>query len=225
MCFSRRDRRRVEARDFLARLEVDDGEAVIVRQLDEDARGRSIRRALERHRPDAGGHRQLPRDRFRRLIDHRDHAAGNRSRHDVLAVGRDVDVVDRALHRDRLRAGERDGVDHVHGARRLRDAHVDTLAIVRDRDVVRAAAQLHARDDRERRRIDGVECVQRFVGEIDPRAVWRAVTPCGTSMSWMTPTTLLVAGSIKWMLSPAALVWMMRATLVAARVRRPSWRR
>ena len=41
------------------------------------------------------------------------------------------------------------------------------------------------------------------------------VTPCGTSMSLITSTTLLVAGSIRWMLSPAALVWMMRATDVA----------
>src|SRR5690349_11481346 len=68
------DRRRFESRDLLALLEVDDGDAVVIGQLDEDTRRRSVRGLLERHRPDPGRHLQLPCNLFRGLIDHRDHA-------------------------------------------------------------------------------------------------------------------------------------------------------
>src|SRR6185436_4842789 len=40
--------------------------------------------------------------------------------------------------------------------------------------------------------------------------------PWFTSMPSITPTTLLVAGSMMWTLSPALLVWMIRTLLPAA---------
>src|SRR5215218_41248 len=43
-----------------------------------------------------------------------------------------------------------------------------------------------------------------------------APAPCPASMSLISPTTLLVAGSMMWTLSPALLVWMIRTLLCAA---------
>src|SRR5687767_2719715 len=73
------------------------------------------------------------------------------------------------------------------------------------------------------RPLKGTRAITANVDASTTSTVWRAslvkysrvpsgadVTPCGTSMSWMTPAIVLVAGSIRWMLSPAALVWMMR---------------
>ena len=74
-------------------------------------------------------------------VDDVDRLAGNRSGDDVLAVGRDVGVVDRALGRNRLDALQRRRVDDVDAARRLDDPDVDAPAVLADGHVVRMAAQ------------------------------------------------------------------------------------
>ena len=42
------------------------------------------------------------------------------------------------------------------------------------------------------------------------------VTPCGASRSFTVRTTLFVAGSMNWAVSPAALVWMTRTEPAAS---------
>jgi hypothetical protein len=69
----------VDAPHFFLRVEIDHGEAVIVRQLNVDIFRGAISLGVERHRPYARTGRQLPRNGLRRLIDHRQHASRDRA--------------------------------------------------------------------------------------------------------------------------------------------------
>ena len=70
----------------------------------------------------------------------------------------------------------------------------------------------------ERLRVDDVERALGFVADVDAAAVGRDRRRRGsTSIPVITPTTLLVAGSMTWTLSPALLVWMIRTFLSDAR--------
>ena len=75
------------------------------------------------------------------------------------------------------------------------------------------AAQRDALDDLERLRVDDVERALRFVADVDAAAVRRRADAVVDLDPSMTPTTLLVAGSMTWTLSPALLVWMIRTFL------------
>src|SRR6185295_14301299 len=116
---------------------------------------------------------QRPGGFFGRRIEDVDRFTGDRAGDDVLPVRCDVGVVDRALRRQRLDALHRRGVDHVDAARRLDDADIHPLAVLADGEIVRMAAERHLLDDLERLAVDDVESAERFVADVDPRAVGR----------------------------------------------------
>ena len=88
------------------------------------------------------------------------------------------------------------GVDHVHAARRLDDRHVHATAIGSYGDVIGMAAQRDALGDFQRLAIDHVERALRFVADVDSVPSGATATPWFTSMPSITPTTLLVTGSM-----------------------------
>ena len=99
--------------------------------------------------------------------------ARDRAGHDVLAVGRDVRVVDAALRLQRLDVLQRRRVDHVDAARRLDDPDVDAPAVAADGDVVRVAAQRNPVRHLQRLGVDDVERAVGFVADVDAAAVRR----------------------------------------------------
>ncbi len=157
---------------FLPRREVHDREPVEVGDLHEQPLGRSVGVLLEGDRPHA-----LVEERPHRLlglgVDHGHQAPRNRARDDVLAVGRDVHVVDAALGRDRLHALERSGVDDVHRARRRDDADVDAAAVAADRDVVGTARQRNLLRRLQRLRVHDVQRLLGLAAEVQPAPVGR----------------------------------------------------
>ena len=135
---------------------------------------------------------------------------GNRAGDDELAVRRDVDVVDAAFGADALHARQRRRVDDVDRAGAGDDRDVDALAVLADRDVVRVIGQRDVLGHRQRLRVGDVERRLGLVGDVELLPSGATAAPWFTSIPLISPTTLLVAGSISITLSPAALVWTMR---------------
>ena len=157
--------------DFLVRRKIDDGESVEAGQLNEDPLGRAVGIGGERHRADAQVLVEHPRRLIGLRVDDVDRLALNGTGHDILAVRRDVRVVDAALGRKRLDVLQRGGVDHIDAAGRLDDADVDPLSIGSHRDIVGVAAQRDAVGHLQRLRVDDVERAVRFVAHVDPGAL------------------------------------------------------
>ena len=167
------DVREDDAARFLVGREIHDGEAVEVRQLHEHPRGRSVRILLERDRTNAPLELHRPRHPFRRLVDDRQRASGNRTGDDELAVRRHVHVVDAAFGADALHARQRAGVDDVDRAGAGDDGGVDALAVLADPDVVRMVRQRNVLGDFQRLQVRHVERRLRLVGDVEARAVRR----------------------------------------------------
>ena len=98
----------------------------------------------------------------------------------------------------------------VNAARLANDADVDELAVLADRHVVRMRGQRDVAGHLERLGIDDLERAVGFVGDVDGLAVRRRARTVPGLDAVISPTTLLVAGSIRLTLSPALLVWMIR---------------
>jgi len=140
-----------------------------------------------------------------------DGLARDGARDDVLAVRRDVRIVDAALRRQRLDVLERRGVDDVDATGRLDDPDVHAASVAADGDVVRVPAQRDPVRHLERLRVDDVERALGFIADVDAAAVGsRTAAPWFTSIPVITPTTVFVTGSMTCTLSPALLVWMIR---------------
>ena len=166
--------RQLDAGGLLALGEIDHREAVEVGELRENALGRAVRVGLDRHRPDAAAQLELPGDLLGGEIDHGEQAFADRAGDDILAVGRDIDVVQAAVDRDGLLQRQRRRVDDVERAVAAGDAD-DDAAVLGDGDVVRPVAQRHLLDELAALAVEHVERRLRLVADIDPRAVRREV--------------------------------------------------
>ncbi len=111
--------------------------------------------------------REGPRQLIAAGFDHVDRVRRDRPGYHILAVRCHIHVVDRTLHWDALNLGERCRVDHIHRARAFRDPHIHARAVLGDSDIIRAAAQRNPLGHLERLRVDHIQRVQRFIGDVD----------------------------------------------------------
>src|SRR4029453_2599582 len=78
----------LHAADFLALIEINDGETIEVRELDEHPARGAIGLLLERDRPNASVERQAPHFFLGLLLDYREPSARHRTADDILARAR-----------------------------------------------------------------------------------------------------------------------------------------
>ena len=171
MALSGRNLGERHAANLLAPGEIDDGETVKVRDLNEHPARRAVGVALEGHRAHAAVEVEPPDRLLGRAVDDRQPLSGDRARDHVLAVGCDESVVHAAARRNALHPFEPGSVDDVHRAAARQDCDVDTAAVPADRYVVGAAAERDLVGNPERLAAHDVQRVVGFVTEVEPAPV------------------------------------------------------
>ena len=159
--------------DFFLLCEVDHADAIEFRYLHEDALGRAVRIGFRGHRAHALAEVGFPGDLFLGQVDHGEDVGAGRAHVGILAVGRDIDVVQAPVGLDALGACQRLAVDDFHRARVAGDCDHDA-AVLGYCEVVGVAAELDLLDELIGLGVVGIDGALGLVGDVDELAVRRA---------------------------------------------------